>query len=108
MRSQALGFSNRMSVRKTRPRTTTGLDQPGPTGARQRTFNPSAGNVLRMPVSFQTPSRFGPRNCGQSAARTAKGSNKASVAAIRVIVELAKDDDLPCRVHCSDVLANGK
>jgi hypothetical protein len=28
-----------------------------------------------MPVSFQTPSRFSPRHCGQSSARTALGSN---------------------------------
>src|SRR4029434_1383586 len=51
----------------TRPCATTGLDQPRPTGARHVAFNPSAGKDSMMPVSLQTPSRSGPRHCGQSA-----------------------------------------
>src|SRR6185312_5405435 len=29
---------------------------------------PSAGQLCKRPVSVETPSRFGPRNCGQSSA----------------------------------------
>ena len=63
---------------------------------------------MRMPVSLQTPSRFGPRNCGQSAADTAKGNNKASAAVIRAIASLAEKHDLPIRVDRCDVLAKDK
>jgi hypothetical protein len=50
------------SVTNTRPWATTGLDQPRPIGVRQEIFKPSGGNDSTMPVSRQTPSRFGPRH----------------------------------------------
>src|SRR5712692_6285425 len=38
-------------------------------GRFHRTFGPSLGNLSRMPVSRQTPSRLGPSHCGQSSPR---------------------------------------
>src|SRR5260221_422640 len=52
-----------------------GLDQPAPTVVRQEIFKPPGGKVFMMPVSFQAPSRFGPRHCGQSSARAVKHNN---------------------------------
>ena len=49
---------------------TTGLEKPQPTGTRQRTCNPSSGNLCKTPDSAHTPSRPGPRHCGQSSARS--------------------------------------
>src|SRR2546427_107332 len=34
----------------------------------QRSFGPSFGHCLSKPVSWETPSRCGPRHCGQSVA----------------------------------------
>ncbi len=66
--SEVRALSRWTSVTKTFPWDTTGRDHPNPTGLRQRTGNPAAGIISNMPDSVQTPSRFGPRHCGQSVA----------------------------------------
>src|SRR6185436_8526193 len=50
------------------PFATTGPEKPCPTAFCHSTGGPSFGHALAMFVSVVTPFRFGPRNCGQSAA----------------------------------------
>jgi hypothetical protein len=69
------GRRRRCHCGKTRPCATTGPEKPLPTFARQRTSSPEAGMASMMPVSRHTPSRFGPRHCGQSSARTARNDS---------------------------------
>src|SRR6187401_1340135 len=57
-------------VSHTRPPATTGDDQPRPgTGVRHATFRPSPHSNGRF-FSVECPSPPGPRNCGQSSARS--------------------------------------
>src|ERR1051325_9447711 len=55
----------------------------------QTSGGPSAGHCLSSPVSFETPSRFGPRHCGQFALDWASAcwtnSNKATVASANIL-----------------------
>src|SRR5262245_5590721 len=56
---------------KTRPPATTGELCPSPTACRQTTGSePCHGST----DSCETPSRFGPRHCGQSAAKPGSGT----------------------------------
>src|SRR6476660_5547435 len=79
-----------------------GLENPIPTGTRQRIFNPPWGKVSRIPVSLHTPSRFGPRHCGQSSARTATvkitatGSTAASLARAHATIDECPIENLRC------------
>ena len=41
-----------------------------------------AGMASKMPLSRQTPSRFGPRHCGQSSAHMSMGCNRDKAIAI--------------------------
>src|SRR5215831_17634889 len=43
-------------------------------------FGPSLGHALSRPVSLEMPSRFGPRHCGQSSARTASEAVRKPIA----------------------------
>jgi hypothetical protein len=52
--------------------TTIGVDRP-PYGARQRKFSPLSAHLSIRPVSFETPSRLGPRMSGQSPMATRRG-----------------------------------
>jgi hypothetical protein len=70
----SLGYSRHRVSDVDAPLDPAGLQNPIPTTARQRIFNPSGGNAWRMHVSLHTPSRFGPRHCGQSPARTSTAS----------------------------------
>src|SRR6476660_7811482 len=80
-----------------------GLENPIPTGARQRIFKPLGGKVSRIPVSLHTPSRFGPRHCGQSSARTATVKIKAtsSTAASLALANLTINDCPIENLRCS-------
>lgn len=51
---------------------------PWPTATVHRIFGPLAGHWRKRPVSFDFPSRAGPRNCGQSSVRTAGGADATS------------------------------
>ncbi len=47
------------------------VEYPGPRPEiSQSSFGPSLGHSFSNPFSWQTPSRLGPRHCGQSAAPT--------------------------------------
>src|SRR6185503_12290307 len=50
--------------------------------ARQRTLRPLSGIVATMPVSRQTPSRLGPRHCGQSSAESPAGKTSPAMKAL--------------------------
>src|SRR5262245_41187560 len=52
---------------------TIGADRP-PYGTRQRKFWPFSANFSGRPVSFEMPSRFGPRASGQSPTATPRGA----------------------------------
>src|SRR5687768_2354105 len=51
---------------------TMGADRP-PYGARHRKFSPFSAHLSIRPVSFETPSRLGPRMSGQSPIATRRG-----------------------------------
>ena len=55
-------------------------------GALHAAVNPAAGNFSTIPASFQTPSRSGPRHCGQSAARVACASNTTAIVVMNRLV----------------------
>src|SRR6266446_5504623 len=61
-------------------------EKPVPTGARQRTFGPPAGQVTLI-FSDEMPLRFGPRHCGQSSAKELPiGSAAASNAGSQLFI----------------------
>src|SRR5689334_3396496 len=74
--------------------TTIGVDRP-PYGARHRKFCPLRAQLSIRPVSFETPSRLGPRMSGQSPIATrrapwaptprAERNNRAAMATARVL-----------------------
>lgn len=53
-------------------------DVPSPMGVVQRRFGPATGQLIDQSASVETPSRFGPRHCGQSAAFSGVESNPSS------------------------------
>src|SRR4029453_2529916 len=54
-------------------------DIPTPPLTRQTSFGPPSGHLSSSPVSAEIPFRCGPRNCGQSAARTDAHSNGVNI-----------------------------
>ena len=54
------------SVKNTNPSATVGALYPEPTGTRHFSGTSSESKLEIIPVSCQTPSRVGPRHCGQS------------------------------------------
>jgi hypothetical protein len=53
-----------------------GLEYPNPTGIFHFRTSPFEGKEERIPDSVQTPSRFGPRHCGQSVANVLACMNR--------------------------------
>src|SRR6188508_1919423 len=66
-----------------------------PTGFRHTTFGPPAGSRSTIPVSRQTPSRFGPSHCGQSSARDTDTNERASV---RKVTAVNRESFKPSRI----------
>jgi hypothetical protein len=62
---------------------TVGPQYPEPISTRHLDGNTSLENFSTMPVSFHTPSRFGPRHCGQSSPRQTLPQSIATSAATR-------------------------
>src|SRR5437879_5185696 len=69
-------------------------------GVRHRTLGPPLGNFSRMPVSRQTPSRFGPSHCGQSSPRAA---GPATIPAISMTID---ENPIPCRETMLRIIAS--
>src|SRR5256885_691215 len=79
-------------VRTLSPTTAT-LENPVPTpSAFQATGGPSGGQDLSRPLSVETPSRLGPRNCGQSGSAAATGkAEMASATSKRRFMERSSE-----------------
>src|SRR5688572_22540935 len=64
------------------PSATTGPANPAPNSFSHDFFGPSFGQVIAI-FSDEVPSRCGPRNCGQSSARTTLPISRHATAMIR-------------------------
>src|ERR1700724_1484349 len=74
-----------------RPPATVRCELPSPIGTCQRRRGPAAGQLRSRFTSGETPSRWGPRNCGQSPEATVAASRQASIARARAAPAAAPD-----------------
>src|ERR1044072_1337546 len=87
--------------------TTTGVEWPSPRSFTcHNSFVPPAGHCFSNPVSFETPLRFGPRHCGQSAASTLiahKNTTRLRVNIRAFIYFLLRNGNLPLVFRSHDL-----